>query len=162
MSEVLEKISSYNIFNYLFPGTLFVVLAKQLTSFDLSQENLLLAVCSYYFIGLVISRLGSLILEPLLKVVRFVSFADYSSFVSACQVDPKINTLLEVTNMYRTLCAVFIALLSLIVFEWLVVEFPISEKYAAPAVICALLTLFLFSYKKQTKYIVDRVGVSKS
>ena len=67
MKELLDKLSSYNLFNYLFPGILFVTIAKETTSLDLLQENIITGVFLYYFIGLVISRVGSLLIEPLLK-----------------------------------------------------------------------------------------------
>ena len=42
MKEILEKLSSYNIFNNLLPGILFVVLAKASTSYDFIQTDVFL------------------------------------------------------------------------------------------------------------------------
>jgi len=52
MKEILDKISSYNFFNYLLPGILFVVITEEFTSYSFIQENLVLGVFIYYFIGL--------------------------------------------------------------------------------------------------------------
>ena len=60
IKEILEKISSYNIFNYLFPGILFVFIANALIGYNLIQENILIGVFLYYFIGMAISRVGSI------------------------------------------------------------------------------------------------------
>lgn len=67
MKEILDKLTSYNLFNYLLPGVVFAVLASKVTRFTLIQQDLVAGAFLYYFIGLVISRFGSLILEPILK-----------------------------------------------------------------------------------------------
>ncbi|MCQ9208569.1 MAG: hypothetical protein NG712_04240, partial [Omnitrophica bacterium] len=67
MKELVQKLSSYNLFNYLFPGIVFVIILKEMTSYSLLQENFITGAFVYYFIGLVVSRFGSLVVEPLLK-----------------------------------------------------------------------------------------------
>lgn len=157
MNELLGKISSYHLFNYLLPGCLFAVVATKFTHHEFTQQNLVLGLFLYYFYGLVISRIGSLVFEPFLRWVKFVTFADYGEFVSACKTDPKIDELSEVNNMYRTLCSL------LAVFVFLSAYFPIQAKwpwirqYELPASISILLAMFLLSYKKQTAYITKRV-----
>ena len=58
MKELLDKLSSYNIFNYLFPGILFCVISKTLIGYNLIMDDIVLGVFLYYFIGLTISRMG--------------------------------------------------------------------------------------------------------
>ena len=77
MQGVLEKISSYNIFNFLLPGTIFAYSSDRFTNTTFIQDDLLIAVFVYYFLGLVVSRVGSLLIEPLLKITGFVRFSDY-------------------------------------------------------------------------------------
>jgi hypothetical protein len=103
MKDILDKLSSYNIFNYLFPGVLFVILAKSTTSYDFVQEDNLLGAFLYYFIGMTISRFGSVIVEPSLKYIRFLKFTEYSRYVQASKQDSKVDLLSEVNNTYRTL-----------------------------------------------------------
>ena len=73
MKEILDKLSSYNLFNYLLPGVLFVVIASKVTRYGFIQDDIVIGVFLYYFIGMVISRFGSLVIEPLLNVSRFSS-----------------------------------------------------------------------------------------
>ena len=110
MKDLLEKLSSYNLFNYLLPGTIFVAAAEILTDYRFTRTNIVVELFVYYFIGLVISRLGSLVVEPLMKSSGFASFAPYKAFVKACAADSKIELLSEQNNMFRTLCALFLAL----------------------------------------------------
>ena len=64
--STLEKISSYNIFNNFFPGIVFCYMVKFFTNYELdigsTWENLFI----YYFYGLIISRVGSIVVETLL------------------------------------------------------------------------------------------------
>jgi predicted histidine transporter YuiF (NhaC family) len=158
MSEILDKISSYNIFNYLLPGTLFAVIADKYSSYSFIQDNTLIAVFSYYFIGLVISRFGSLLIEPLLKKIRFLKFAEYNKYVIASKDDKKLEVLSEVNNMYRTLCSLFVSLLALMAFDWLAGIYSALRINAPYGIVIGLIVLFLFSYRKQTSYIAKRVN----
>ncbi len=153
MNELLEKISSYNIFNYLLPGALFAVLATRLTSYDLSQTDVVTGAFTYYFIGLVISRIGSLLVEPALKKLGVVTFAPYADFVSASSSDAKLEVLSEVNNMYRTLASLSLCLLATMVFDQLAGT-CLQVRSGVPYLLVTLLaTLFVFSYRKQTDYI---------
>ena len=117
MKEILDKLTPYTIFNYLLPGVIFVILAEALTEFCFIQENVILGLFLYYFIGLLVSRLGSIILEPFLKLIRFIQFESYSHFVAASREDPEILVLSEANNMFRTFSSLFLALFILKVYE---------------------------------------------
>lgn len=158
MSDILGKISSYNIFNYLLPGILFAVIGDSYTTYRLVQDDILVGLFVYYFFGLVISRIGSLLIEPLLKKVGFVTFADYKKYVAASKTDEILNELSEVNNMYRTLCSLFLFLLGLLALESLKNAFPIFKPTAPYFIFTGLLVLFIFAYRKQTKYITQRVN----
>ena len=163
MKDLLDKLSSYNIFNYLLPGTLFVGLGKEISSYSFVQDNLLIGLFLYYFIGLIISRLGSLILEPLLKnkKIKFVKFAPYEDFVKASKLDPKIEIFSEQNNMYRSLCMLSIALILLKIYDLVWGSRSLDNVTIIFIFLIGLLVLFLFSYKKQTeKYVVKRVKIA--
>ena len=161
MKEFIDKISSYNIFNYLLPGILFVGLGKEITSFSLVQNNLLIGLFLYYFIGLIISRLGSLTLEPLLKWIKFVKFAPYEDYVRASKLDPKIEIFSEQNNMYRSLCMLSIALILLKIYDLAWSSGSLDNAAIIFIILVGLLVLFLCSYKKQTeKYVVKRVKIA--
>ena len=110
MKELVEKLSSYNLLNYLLPGALFAVFAERITSYKVIQTDVVVALFLYYFVGMVISRIGSLCVEPFLKLTGFVKFSEYSDFVTVAARDPKLDTLSEANNTYRTLCSLFLAL----------------------------------------------------
>ena len=157
MNEFLEKLSSYNIFNYLLPGTLFSFAAEILTQYKLIQDDLLIGVFLYYFIGLIVSRVGSILIEPLLKFIKLVEFVDYEDYIRATKSDELIEILSESNNMFRTIISMFICLLILFSYEALVIKFPSFIELTPYVLIILLIIIFALSYKKQSGYIVKRV-----
>ena len=162
MNELLSKVSSYNVFNYLFPGIVFAVLAEKVIPYSVGQHDVIAMAFLYYFVGLVISRFGSLIIEPFLKQLRFVKFADYRDFVSSARSDSQIETLSEVNNTYRTLTAAFFLLLLLKGAAVIEGRYPAIRPWNVAACAFLLLLLFVFSYRKQTTYIVKRISFCNS
>lgn len=161
MKDIIEKLSSYNLFNYLFPGVIFAAVSEKMTSHSFIQDDIIVSAFVYYFIGLVVSRFGSLVLEPALKKIKFLKFADYSDFVSASRDDQKIELLSEVNNMYRTISSLFALLIILKIYDWIEICYPILKKYDAVLMILILLAIFLLSYRKQTSYITKRIDARR-
>lgn len=157
MKELLDKISSYNIFNYLFPGILFVVIIREFTAYNFLQDNLIIGAFVYYFIGLVISRFGSLVIEPFLKKLSFLKFTSYKDFISASKKDEKLELLSNINNMYRTLSSMFVLILLLKLYELIESNIPVLKNWSTYIFLALLLGMFLFSYRKQTNYITKRI-----
>jgi len=160
MKEIIDKLSSYNIFNYLLPGIVFSVLTSNFTKFNLIFDNLIIGAFLYYFIGLVISRVGSVIIEPLLKWIKFLKFADYKDFVIVSKTDTKLEVLSESNNTYRTIVSMFLILFLLIGYQELSETFCFFSNNKDIIVLSILFLLFLFSYRKQTSYITKRIKAS--
>jgi hypothetical protein len=160
MLELLNKISSYNLFNYLLPGVLFAVIASKLTHYSFLGFDVLVAAFLYYFIGLVVSRFGSLVVGPVLRFTGFIKFADYKSFVAASKKDPKVELFSEVNNTYRTLCSLFLLLLLLKLYEKLSVHWPLLERFHVIILVLLLFITFAFAYRKQTEFVKKRIKVS--
>lgn len=160
MKDILDKLTSYNIFNYLFPGVLFVIIAKSTTDYNFVQEDNLLGAFLYYFIGMTISRFGSVIIEPLFKKIKFLKFRDYIDFVSASKKDSKIELLSEVNNTYRTLNAMTISLLLLKFYNFLDNKFLFGSSVSLLILTLIVTVLYLFAYRKQTNYITKRIDAN--
>lgn len=157
MKDLLEKLSSYSIFNYLFPGVLVAVFGTAVSSFDLLPSDIVVGVFLYYFYGLVVSRIGSLVLEPILKRVGVVQFASYADFVTASRIDEKLDVLSEQNNVYRTLASTFLCLTLLGLADWILARLPTLSAYRVQTAVLLLLALFIWSYRKQSDYVSARV-----
>lgn len=161
MIEFMDKLSSYKLFNYLLPGIIFTGLLNKVTQYSVVQDNLIIGVFIYYFIGLIISRIGSLVIEPFLKKCHFVVFANHEEFIRAGKVDAKLDILSEENNMYRTFCSLFFTLLIMKIYEVLEFNFKAIVNLREWIGLFTFLALFLFAYRKQTKYINSRINANK-
>lgn len=162
MKDLFDQISSYNLFNYLLPGILFVCISKYFTDYNFIQDNDFVGAFLYYFIGMVISRFGSLFVEPILKGISFLKFADYKSFIVASKKDEKIELFSEVNNTYRTITALFIILLLVKIYNHIQVRWNIPINITYLIVVIVILVIFLFSYRKQTNYITKRIKANNN
>jgi uncharacterized membrane protein len=157
MKDILQKLSSYNIFNYLLPGIVFVALLRLLTSYNLIVNEVIVGAFLYYFIGLIISRIGSLVIEPILKKTSLIKFSDYGKFISASKKDEKIELFSEVNNMYRTFISMLLILLLIVIYEKFSSLINLSHFVKALIGLISLIIIFILAYKKQTGYINKRI-----
>ena len=170
--SMLEKISSYNIFNNFFPGIIFCYMVKFFTDYKLDIGNLWENLFIYYFWGLVIGRIGSLVIENLLLKIRiknknsklkvnYIESAPYKAYIKASEKFSFIKILNETNNMYRAMISVFASVLIIKLYEILLIHFiDLFRQIEMPLEILLLIIgmiLFIISYKKQTDYIRERV-----
>ncbi len=163
MDEILKKISTYNIFNYLLPGTIYIVLVTKFTDYNLVETNFFSMLVISYFIGLVISRLGSFLLEPALRKLKIVPVGEYSDFVMVSKADPKIELFSEISNMYRSLSTMCLCILTTFLY-WVISKGEISQKNILLSILfIGLFVLFIASHSKQNSYLNKRINaVTKS
>jgi hypothetical protein len=161
MNELFTKLSSYNLFNYLLPEVLFAILASESTGYQLIQREIITGVFFYYFLGMVFSRFGSLVIDPVLVRVSFIKFADYKDFVIASKKDAQIEVLSEANNTYRTLRSLFSLLLMLKFYSKIEAKFPFLKGWNATILMVLLFVMFLFAYRKQTSYVVKRIKANQ-
>ncbi len=170
--SMLEKISSYNIFNNFFPGIIFCYIVKIFTNYELNTGNLWENLFVYYFWGLIIGRIGSLIIENLLLKIRIknkknktrendIERVPYDEYIKASEKYSFIKILNETNNMYRAMISVFACVLIIKIYEilsiYLVNLFGQIEILLEIILLITGMILFIMSYKKQTDYIRKRV-----
>lgn len=163
MNELIQKISSYHILNYLFSGVIFCIFTQKFTHYIILQNNVFIDCFLCYFMGLCISRVGSLIVEPLLQKTKFITFESYEDYIQASKKDEKINILLETSNMFRTLTTMLLILCFVKCYEIIAIKFcfDIINDIVVSILLLGLILLFLFAYKKQCNYITKRIKNQK-
>lgn len=169
MNELLAKISFYNIFNYLVPGAVFVYISKFFIDIDWRESNLVLNLAMIYFAGMVISRIGSVLIEPFLESKRIttrfpaLSKGNYADFLEVEKKDPKTLILLESRNTYRTFVSLFVLIPILILGELLIENTVGGLPYWLQLLLLSLflIVIFVLSFTKQNKYLNDRVATLK-
>jgi hypothetical protein len=157
MDELIKKISTYNIFNNILPGAVFVLFSSRMGMIKMEFNNMVIELFVYYFVGLVISRIGSIIIEPFLKWIRLVKFIEYKQYIAATKNDTNIELLSEINNMYRSILATIICIFIFKVYIVIIEYNLILKSYSKEIVLVCVFILFLVSYRKQTAYITNRV-----
>ena len=161
ITKLLDKISAYQVVNYIIPGSVLCVLLKHIVGYDIIAFSMIENVIICYFVGLVNSRLSSLILYPILKKTKFIKEAEYPNFVVAEKKDSKITILSDINNVFRSFANVMLLLLCSLVIKNIdcISSFVVGNiNWIA---IISLLILFLFSVRKQTKFVRNRVEANK-
>lgn len=162
MENILEKLSSYNILNNILPGVVFIFFWDKsfpTMKFALSEDNLISSIFLYYFFGMIISRAGSLFIEPAFKFVKIIRFEPYSRYLQARCIDEKIPELLETDNLFRTMIATFILLFAIrIVYNYIFCPDYIFYKDIFLYIFFAFTIVFSLAYRKQTQFIVKRIN----
>lgn len=69
-SRIIEKITSYNLFNNFFPGIIVCYIIEKTTRFSIADGNLLQNLFVYYFVGIIVSRISSLFIEKALRSIK--------------------------------------------------------------------------------------------
>lgn len=162
MDKFIEKLEEYKIFNYLLPGIIFTYLLKYYVGIDIFQSNVIEMAFIFYFIGSVISRFGSVVIEEILKKIKLIKYSNYNDYINAVKKDDFIKKLLISNNTYRTLCAGFLLILIIKGVKELVNYFNLQTGIIYTIVIIFGFILYLLSFKKQTGIIVKRVDKVKS
>lgn len=162
MNNFIEKLGSYQIITNLLPGVFFGMALRLLLGIVVPMENIGEEIMVYYFMGLIINRISSLVVKPILKKCRFIQEVPYSDYAKAAKVDSKIDVLSEANNYFRTLltsCLLLIVIAILQISICNIKWFSLNWKWL---LLILLSLLFLFAYKKQTKFICKRIEVVKS
>lgn len=159
---MLTVIPVYNLLTNLIPGTLLAILLKYFVEgcdiFSITDNTWIIAVI-LYFMGLINSRISSLMFEPLFKKLKIVKYASYDDYTKAEFKDTsgKLTLLSQANNEYRSYLSVFTLV---IIFKLFFLSTKIKEfvtDYISWFVLLFGFILFLFSYRKQVAYITSRI-----
>lgn len=160
MEYILNLLLPFELFNNLFPGVIFIYFLKLHNYFPFNPnaeayESLFIA----YFIGLVINRVASLFLEPVLKALHFFklfNISDYPEFLQGRKNDDRIKIPIQINNMYRAYFLIFLLLLFLIILK---IRSTKDFYFYKKEVIGFLFLIYIFghSYIKQTRFIKKRL-----
>lgn len=154
---VIDKLSQYNFLTNILPGTVLCIILKYLVGYDLIPDDYYQAGIVFYFVGMVTSRLGSLIVEPLLKAILWVKYAPYSDFLQAEKEDSKITLLSQENNVFRSYITVMFISAIIYMYKNYSLDWRCLMRDEPLVLIISLLVIFLFAYRKQTSFVRKRV-----
>lgn len=157
MEKFLNKLSEYHFLQTLIPGSIFTYFSKIFYDVNLLTGKVVYDFMIMLIIGLIISRIGSLVVEPLLRKICISNFDQYPRYIEASQNDSIIINLSETNSLYRVIIAAFLSLLAEKLYLLLIHKFIWLEDCSFLLASILFIVLFIFSYRKQTNYIKQRI-----
>ena len=154
---IFDRLSQYNFLTNILPGTVLCIIMKYLVGYDLIPDDYYQAGIVFYFVGMVNSRVGSLIVEPILKVISWVKFAPYPEFLQAEKEDPKLTLLSQENNVFRSYISVMFISIVGYIYKNCTLDLRQFLSDDPLVLIVILFVLFLFAYRKQTSFVKKRV-----
>ena len=154
---IIDKLSQYNFLTNILPGTVLCLLLHYLVGYNLLLSDYYLAGILFYFAGIVNSRLGSLVVEPLLKRLKILVFAPYSDFVKAEKQDTKLTVISQENNTYRSYVSVMFIVLLAYLYKITLANIEVVANNEIVILLALLIVLFVCSYRKQTNFVRERV-----
>ena len=156
--QIVEKLSPYEFITNLLPGTVLCIILQYLVGFNiLVSDSIFVLGILFYFVGIVSNRFGSVCMEKVLKKCKFLVFVPYDDYIIAEKKDEKVALLNTINNSYRSYLSVIVLSLFAFGYKALLNVWECLNAYSGLFLLAALFFLFLFSYRKQTSYVRERV-----
>ena len=145
MEKIISSIPVYNLLTNLIPGTVLAALLKFCVEgcdiFSLTNNIWILAVI-LYILGIINSRISSLVFEPLIRMFKIVKCASHKDFTDAELKD--------------------ISVFSIVLVIKLSFLFSSAKNFITDNICWIILSLgvllFLCAYRKQVSYITSRIS----
>ena len=177
MDNLFKQLSSYHILNFVIPGGSYIYLLNKVLIPNILSEDWLLNGIIFYIVGLIISRIGSVIIAPkvnkileyprIIKVFRletdYINKTTYEEYIKKKKKDTTISDFVTMKNMFRSMISVcFCMFFSIMAYHLINWTCFFSKKNIIVCTSMVLIgLLFLFSYEKQGVYIQKRIKNNK-
>ena len=160
MDNFIKEITPYRILTNLVTWVLYYYICMTYISVDFwinEWDDILLLIFVSYFIWMIIWRIGSIILDPILHKVYKIE--EYKKYIKAEKNDKKIEILNTEKNIYRSSIALFICTILTNIFKEVTHNVDFCEINRWLYIVCILLIiLFTLSYWKQNRFIKERIN----
>lgn len=154
---IAERLSQYHLLTNILPGTVLCIILQYIVGYNIILENYYQCAIVFYFVGLVNGRIGSLIVEPVLRKCHWLTFAPYKQYVRAEKLDNKLQTLNQDNNTYRSYVSVMFVSVMAYAYKHFLSIYSFIQNHEQIFLIVLLFVIFALAYRKQTGYIHKRV-----
>lgn len=159
LTKLISLLDNFYLASYIIAGA---AVGIGLTLIDIpffhTEFWINLGLC--YFAGMIASRLGSLVIEPVCKMCKIISWEPYAKFLEAERKDTtaKLLSLSKVNGTYCTMTAVSLILFIVSIVNNILALSDWTQYLKFPLVYLLVFILFLLSYRKQVGYTVKRIN----
>ena len=149
INSLFNKLSAYQLLSLMLPGASLLGTLKFIFTIDIKvNENIWWFLLASYVVGIILSRIGSLLIEEVFKKMGFIKGYNVGNYIAKRKEDDMVETLLSFANLYRSLCALSIVL----IIVTMVKGYGFCDYWHYFLLEVLLLLLFTFSFCKQYNY----------
>ena len=149
INSLFNKLSAYQLLSLMLPGASLLGTLKFIFAIDIKvDENIWWFLLSSYVVGIILSRIGSLLIEELFKKMGFIKGYNVGNYIAKRKEDDMVETLLSFANLYRSFCALSI----LLIIVTMVKGYGFCDYWHYFLLEVLLLLLFAFSFCQQYNY----------
>lgn len=149
INSLFNKLSAYQLLSLMLPGASLLGTLKFIFAIDIKvDENIWWFLLSSYVVGIILSRIGSLLIEEVFKKMGFIKGYNVGNYIAKRKEDDMVETLLSFANLYRSFCALSI----LLIIVTMVKGYGFCDYWHYFLLEVLLLLLFAFSFCKQYNY----------
>ena len=157
---MFDKLDAYNLVANLVPGAA-LTYALDFSDFPAPPPSDIGAFLLVSFVaGVTANRLGSLILDPLLRQWKFLRSKDYRAFLMREKGDQKLDALVANSGLYRTFFTAGLIYLIAVMAAPIVASIPGQTLFVF--FVIAGMVVFLFALRKEDGYIHSRIEAGKA
>lgn len=157
---MFDKLDAYNLIANLVPGAA-LVYALHFSGFPApNPEKIGAFLLTAFVVGVATNRLGSLVLDPILRRVGFLHQKDYQAFLGPEKDDAKLETLVANSGLYRTFVTAGLVYLILLAINWMLEAIGIETNSVFIPFVALGMVIFLFAFQKEDDYIRTRMNAA--
>lgn len=154
VNSLFNRLSSYQLLAILLPGASLLGYMKIFLCIDIKvDENVWWFLLSSYVTGVILSRIGSVVIEGIMKKFSYIKKYDIQKYINKRKEDDLVETLLSFANLYRSFSAVFLTLPIISILK----GYKPDEHCTMYILYLLSLILFVFSFYKQYGYFCNSV-----
>lgn len=149
INSLFNKLSAYQLLSLMLPGASLLGILKFIFTIDIKvDENMWWFLLASYVVGIILSRMGSLLIEEVFKKIGFIEGYNVGNYIVKRKEDDMVETILTFANLYRS----FSALSILLIIVTKVKGYGFCEYWHYYLLEVLLFLLFSFSFCKQYYY----------
>ena len=152
VKSITDKLSTYQFSNFIYPGAVFLGILKFKGVKIPMLDNVWWLLLASYFLGMVISRFGSIVIEWISVKATLITKYDIKAYAKHLKADSFTGIILELANIYRTLCA-----MGLILMVCTIIGYNGADKCCMILLEIMFVILFWMSFIKQYHYLLNKL-----
>ncbi|GLR46525.1 hypothetical protein [Sphingomonas astaxanthinifaciens] len=155
---MFDKLDAYNLVANLVPGAALTYAFHATGIPSPKPEDIGAFVLVAFVIGVTVNRLGSIVLDPLMRKLRLLKPKDYRSFVTSEREDKKLETIVANAGLYHTFLTAGVVFLSALLFRSTLSQ--LNHDLLATVLVLMGMAVFFLAFRKEDGYIHTRIDVS--